>query len=220
MYLRGEKMTEQLQATFAVNEYDEKIVESKYTYNLTFAEIMKDDTYDEIYGNPKGLCFRGTPRLKKGLNQVKFLYRRGYHSGVTKIFRYGFSIIQHDIHHQVRYIDQARFTAGPGQTPEQKEEQIAMWSNTIPLCPDLKRTVSINVSVRDNLAQAITDSAEIIGICAGDLEIAQLYAALSRCEGLDEDVYQEGSRFAASLRSVIGKKSKDLEILTALTESV
>jgi len=165
------------------------------------------------------LFFRGTPRLKKGLNQVKFLYRQGYHTGVTKIFRYGFSIIQHDIHHQVRYIDQTRFTAGPGQTAEQREEQIAMWSSTTPLCPDLKRTVVLNISVRKNLATAISDSAEIIGICAGDLEIVQLYTALSRCEGLDEDVYQEGSRFEASLRNVIGKKSESLKKLNVLIDS-
>jgi hypothetical protein len=186
------------------------LIEGKYTYELTFNEVMKDDTYDSII-DPTELFFRGTPRLKKALNQVKFLYKRGYRSGITRIFRYGFSINQHQNYLQIGHIEQARFTVRSGTTPEQKEEVISSWSNTTRLCPDLNRGVPINLEVKKEISKAVTDNAEIIGISKADMAIVMIYTALLRCDGLDPDVIEEGNRFVAAFNNAVRNRAKILQ---------
>jgi hypothetical protein len=188
------------------------LIEGKYRFDMTFDEVMGDDTPDYDSANTKDLFFRGTPRLKRALNTVKFQYRTGYHNGVKRILRYGFSIVQHESHLQVEHIEQARITAGRGSTPEQREALIGLWAgNDNKLCKDLSRTAPINVTVKDTLASAISDNAEILGVCAGDLEIVMIYAALLRCEGLDVDIVQEGERFIASFHNAIANRSTILK---------
>lgn len=178
----------------------------------TFDDVMENDYSDSDYRDRKNFFFRGTVRLKKCLNIARYQYRRGYHTGVSRIFDYGFSILQHETYLKTEYIDQVRCTIAACPTPEQREASINSWAcRPRSLCPDVGKPIPFNINLGEWIINAIHADSDILGICVSDYAIVTLYSALLNCPGLDEDVRAEGTRFLTSFRLAMKGRCDEVE---------